>query len=281
MTDPMKRLTLEELTAEAATPLPAKEVMSLLDLNVDIDLALDLAAPIDLAIAANANVAAPIDAAVSANILSFSSLSQAVVDQQTSILQTLSGEAIADAPQTAFIDQSNDVIDAGSTAAASPDATTDAVSGTTAPVEGTTDAVSGTTASLGDATEAVSADTDPVEGVVDTVSGTTAGATETVTDATNSVLTAADTVTTGNIFQDGLLNVNVVVHLDADFAAPIAGAVAANANVAAPIDAAVSANILSFNSQSFAVATQTAIIQQELNDVVAHATAAQDAEIHQ
>jgi hypothetical protein len=38
----------------------------------------DVAAPIDLAIAANANVAAPIDAAVSANILSFGSESAAL-----------------------------------------------------------------------------------------------------------------------------------------------------------------------------------------------------------
>ena len=42
----------------------------ILDLNADLDLALDAAAPIDLAVAANANVAAPIDAAVGANILS-------------------------------------------------------------------------------------------------------------------------------------------------------------------------------------------------------------------
>ncbi|MGH9084553.1 MAG: peptidoglycan-binding protein, partial [Acidimicrobiales bacterium] len=67
--EPM-RLSREDLEAEAGTALPAKEVLSLLDLNVDLDLGLDLAAPIDLAVAANANVVAPIDAAVSANILS-------------------------------------------------------------------------------------------------------------------------------------------------------------------------------------------------------------------
>jgi len=65
--EPLSRLELE---AEAATALPAKEVMSLLDLNVDIDLALDLVAPIDLAVAGNLNVAAPINAAVAANVLS-------------------------------------------------------------------------------------------------------------------------------------------------------------------------------------------------------------------
>ena len=67
----LRRLTAEDLEAEQVLALPAKEVISLLDLNVDLDLALDLAAPIDLAVAANLNVAAPIDAAVSANVLSF------------------------------------------------------------------------------------------------------------------------------------------------------------------------------------------------------------------
>jgi hypothetical protein len=59
---------VEELHAEGGAVLPSKEVLSvpLLDLNADINLALDLAAPIDLAIAGNANVALPINAAVSA-----------------------------------------------------------------------------------------------------------------------------------------------------------------------------------------------------------------------
>lgn len=69
----LTRLTTEEIAAEGGIALPDKEVISLLDLNVDLDLALDLAAPIDLAVAANANVAAPIDAAVSANVLSIGS----------------------------------------------------------------------------------------------------------------------------------------------------------------------------------------------------------------
>src|SRR3954462_5832238 len=71
------RLTPEELAAESGTALPAKEVMSLLDLNANIDLALDTAAPIDLAIGANANIAAPINAAVDANVLSVGSQSAA------------------------------------------------------------------------------------------------------------------------------------------------------------------------------------------------------------
>jgi hypothetical protein len=234
MTQPLSRLSMDDLELERATPLPDKEVMSLLDLNIDIDLALDLAAPIDLAVAANANIAAAVDASVSANVLSFDSVSQAIAQQQTMLDQFLAGEAIADAPQIASIDQANDVIDDGAAAA------TDAAASTLAePVTHTS-----------------------------------------TTDVANSVLSDADTVTTGSIFDDGLLNVNVAVDLDADIAAPIAGAVAANANVAAPIDAAVSANILSFNSASTALADQTAVINQHLEGV-AHATAAQDADIIQ
>jgi hypothetical protein len=229
----LRRISPEELEAEVCLALPAKEVISLLDLNIDIDLALDLAAPIDLAVAANLNIAAPIDAAVSANVLSFDSGAQAMAKQQVAIDQFLSGQAIADAPQNATIDQSNDIIDDG-TAAPAP----------------------------------VPADS------------------ATATDGTNVTLPETDTVNAGsvdtaNLFRDGLLNVNVEIDLDADIAAPIAGAVAANANVVAPIDAAVAANVLSFNSDAVAVADQTAIINQRLEDVTAHATAAQDAEITQ
>ena len=42
---------------------------------------------------------------------------------------------------------------------------------------------------------------------------------------------------------------------------------AANANIAAPIDAAVSANIASPDAESVAVASQTSIINQELDGV--------------
>ena len=108
-------LSMEELSAEAATALPTKEVISLLDLNVDLDLGLDLAAPIDLAVAANANIAAPIDAAVGTNILSTGSTAAALSDQGVLIDQGISGHAIATAPQDSAIDQSNDVIDGGTT----------------------------------------------------------------------------------------------------------------------------------------------------------------------
>src|SRR5215204_5540028 len=93
------RLSSEELALEGGELLPDKEVLSILDLFVNIDLALDLAAPIDLAVAANANVAAPIDAAASANVLSFGSVSTALADQGAIISQHISGEANAIAPQ--------------------------------------------------------------------------------------------------------------------------------------------------------------------------------------
>jgi hypothetical protein len=61
----------------------------------------------------------------------------------------------------------------------------------------------------------------------------------------------------------------VQVGIDADLAAPIAGAVAANANVAAPVSAAVSANIGTIDSDSIALASQNAVISQHLEDVIA------------
>ena len=211
--EPMTRMSREELADEAGTALPPKEVLSLLDLNVDADIALDLAAPIDLAVAANANVAAPIDAAVSANILSALSNATSLADQDASINQTISGEANAEAPQTSVIDQGNDTVE-------EPVAPNDV---TVPPLP-----------------------TDPA----DALSG-------------------------------GLLDLNVDLSLDADVAAPIAGAIAANANVAAPIDAAVAANIGAIGSEAVAVADQDVVINQELNDVEANATADQDSTITQ
>src|SRR5919112_2860166 len=125
-----ERLSAEELAEESATPLPNKEVLSLLDLNADVDLGLDLAAPVDLAVAANLNIAAPIDAAASANLLSVGSEAGALADQQVLIDQHLSGDAIANAPQTASVDQGAAPAPDGTTTA--PDSTStigDALSG--------------------------------------------------------------------------------------------------------------------------------------------------------
>jgi hypothetical protein len=130
--DALRPLSPEELAAETGAALPDKEVISLLDLNADIDLALDAAAPIDLAVAANANVAAPIDAAVGANVLSVGSTAQALADQGVLIDQGITGEAVANAPQDSTIDQS----------AAAPEPAP-----APAPVDGTT---GGTTEAVGD-----------------------------------------------------------------------------------------------------------------------------------
>jgi hypothetical protein len=101
----MQPLSADELAAESGTALPAKEVMSLLDLNANLDLALDTAAPIDLAVGANANIAAPINAAVDANVLSVGSDSQAGGFQTGTIHQGLVGDSNATANQTSQIDQ--------------------------------------------------------------------------------------------------------------------------------------------------------------------------------
>ncbi len=114
MSDTEKRpLSADELAAEGATALPDKEVVSLLDLNADLDLAIDAAAPIDLAVAANANIAAPIDAAVGANILSHDSTAQSLADQNVLVNQDVTADATANAGQDSTIDQANDVIDDG------------------------------------------------------------------------------------------------------------------------------------------------------------------------
>jgi hypothetical protein len=246
MSDPQQQAGLsgDELEAQAATAVPDKEVVSILDLNADIDLAIDAAAPIDLAVAANANVAAPIDAAVGANVLSTGSTAQALSDQGALITQGIDADATAHATQDSAIDQGNDVVDAGTASTG------------TAPA-GTDTGTDGTTSPTADGT----AGTDGAAGAV----GSTVGST---TDAASGAL-------------DGdLLNVDVNVDADADVAAPINGAVAANANVAAPIDAAVAANIGSDSSEAVAVSQQDAIINQSIEGS-AEATSDQQSGIEQ
>ena len=111
----MGELSKEELEAQGGSDLPDKEAMSLLDplsdpslLNINLDLSLDadVAAPIDAAVAANANVAAPIDAAVAANVGSVGSVAAATAEQDSIIVQNLEGTAEATANQDATVDQS-------------------------------------------------------------------------------------------------------------------------------------------------------------------------------
>src|SRR5688500_2248371 len=127
MQDQPEGLSDAEIAAEGANPLPDKEVISLLDLNADVDLALDAAAPIDLAVAANANVAAPIDAAVGANVLSFASEAQALADQGVLIDQGITGEPNAEALQDSTIDQGDDTVGEPAPAPAPTDAVTETV----------------------------------------------------------------------------------------------------------------------------------------------------------
>jgi len=107
-----KGLTREEMEAEDATALPDREAMStlpvmppILDLDVDVDAALDIAAPINASVAANANAALPVDAAASANVLSDGAQAGAAATQTSAIGQTLDGEAIATSDQTSDINQ--------------------------------------------------------------------------------------------------------------------------------------------------------------------------------
>jgi hypothetical protein len=146
---PDKGLSQEELEAERAERLPDREAMStldptagldpattlptdlpdvglqtgsLLDLDVNVDLDADAAAPISAAVAANANVAAPIDAAVSANIASPDATSAAVANQDSTIVQQLEGTAVADVDQNSDIGQGEVAEGSGSDASAEADA---------------------------------------------------------------------------------------------------------------------------------------------------------------
>jgi hypothetical protein len=250
----MTPLSDDELMAQAGTALPDKEVASVLDLNADLDLGINAAAPIDLAVAANANVAAPIDAAASANILSFGSESQALADQGVIIDQGITADATADSVQDSTIGQGPESVDGGT-----PDG-----------------AGSGTLDGGGPATTGPNT----VDGVVDggeVLDGAVPGGT--VPDGTVPDVGALP-VDPSSALDGDLLNVNVDLAADADIAAPINGAVAANANVAAPIDAAVAANIGSIDSDATAVSQQDAIITQNI-DGSAAASADQQSDLQQ
>jgi len=134
MDNEMRPLTDEELMSEQATALPDKEVASVLDLNADLDLGLHTAAPIDLAVAANANVAAPIDASASANILSFGSDAQALSHQDAAIDQGIVADANANSAQDSVIGQGDGSTGTGTTG----------TTGTTDPTAGTAPAPTGT-----------------------------------------------------------------------------------------------------------------------------------------
>jgi hypothetical protein len=251
--DDLERVSMDEIEAEDATALPNKEVMSVLDVNANVDLGLDLAAPVDLAVAANLNVAAPIEASAAANVLSPDAQAVSVAQQHGTIDQGISGSADATAPQHADISQNSNP-EAGGTPVQPAAGGTPADTGAAVPAEGATGGV--------------------VDGAVDAVPGTVDPATGAVVDPATG---AVDSLLQGG----SLLDANVNIHANADLTAPINGAVAANANVAAPIDAAVAANIGSDHGVAQALADQQVDIHQSLDDVSADATAEQDSTIDQ
>lgn len=243
-------ISMDEIDGEMVTSLPNKEVMSLLDVNANVDLGLDLAAPVDLAVAANLNVAAPIEAAASANVLSPDAQALAVAQQSGTIDQGISGEANATAQQDATVTQG------AAPVAGSDEVTPQAASTTdTAPLDGAT-------LPVGEAPGAL----DGAGGAVDGVDGTVDG----VTGGVDSFLSGGS-----------LLSADINIDADANLAAPISGAVAANANVAAPINAAVAANIGSEGAIAQASAAQDVNITQHMDDVSADATTDQNADVSQ
>ena len=254
-------LSDDELNAQAGSALPDKEVASVLDLNADLDLGISAAAPIDLAVAANANVAAPIDAAAAANILSLGSESQALADQGVIINQGITADATAESIQDSTITQGSETADS-TTDGGTADSGAPAATGTEAATAETADAALLPDGTLPDGTLA---------------DGTLPDGT--LPDGTVPEVGALP-VDPAAALDGDLLNVNVDLAADADIAAPINGAVAANANVAAPIDAAVAANIASIDSNATALAQQDAIITQNI-DGSATATADQQSDLEQ
>jgi hypothetical protein len=106
-----EEMTQAELQQEQASEMPDRENMSLLDLDANLDLALDLAAPIDAAVAANANVAVPLNASVAANVIGIGSTAYSAAGQDSIVMQDMDAEANATATQTATIDQGDDMSD--------------------------------------------------------------------------------------------------------------------------------------------------------------------------
>ena len=82
-------LSQDELAAEGGTALPDKELISLLDFNLYLDLSVGAAVPFDLAVTANANAAGPIAAA--AAIDSPDSTAHALADPSVHVDQAIVG----------------------------------------------------------------------------------------------------------------------------------------------------------------------------------------------
>jgi hypothetical protein len=299
--DDRDRVSMDEVEGEEAVSLPNKEVLSLLDVNANVDLGLDLAAPVDLAAAANLNVAAPIEAAATANVLSPGAEAVGMAEQHGTVEQGIEGSATATAPQHAEVAQNAGQTSSGSadTAGTTPGAaesgtpnepvSTDPLHDGTPNQPATPAGTSGATGTPADAasgaTDAAAGATGAAGGAVDGVAGSAGSAADGLAGSAGNAADGAASTTTGGV--DSLLNggslldADVNIHADADLAAPVDGAVAANGNVAAPIDAAVGANVGSPDSVSEALAPQEVDISQNLDHVSADATADQDADVSQ
>jgi hypothetical protein len=265
------KVSMDEVEAEGAVSLPNKEVLSLLDVNANVDLGLDLAAPVDLAAAANLNVAAPIEASASANVLSPGAEAVGLAEQQGKIEQGITGSATADAPQHADVAQTSSPGDAvGASAdggaatpidggAATPvdggaapvhgGAAAPAHDGTAAPADGGATApadggqatpADGAQAAPADGAQAAPADgaqAAPADGAQagpahDGAAVPSDGTTSPAAGTSNEVGNAATGATTGNA--DSLLNDGNLLDANVN--------INADANVAAPVDGAVAAN---------------------------------------
>src|SRR3954470_10744386 len=161
---------MDEVEAEQAVSLPNKEVMSLLDVNANVDLGLNLAAPVDLAAAANLNVAAPIEASAAANLLSPDAQAVALAQQHGSIDQGMTGTtADATAQQHSEIAQNSN-----------PELTQPAAGGTTAdagPAAGgdVAQGAAGATGAAVGAADGAAAPVDGATGPVPAAAGDTTG----------------------------------------------------------------------------------------------------------
>ena len=103
--DDKHQVSMDEIEAETRSTFRTRRCCPLLDVNANVDLGLDLAAPVDLAAAANLNVAAPIEAAATANVLSPDGEAVGLAEQTGHIDQGISGGATANAPQHAGVSQ--------------------------------------------------------------------------------------------------------------------------------------------------------------------------------
>lgn len=201
------RVSNDEIEAEGAVALPNKEVLSLLDVNANVDLGLDLAAPVDLAAAANLNVAAPIEAAASANLLSPDAVAVGEAQQTGTVDQGISGTADATAPQHADISQNSNPTGDGTTTTGDTGTTTGDTSGTSTTTGGVDSVLNG--GSLLDANINVHANADltaPIDGAV---------------AANANVAAPVDASVAANIGSEGaqaesvaVQDVNVTQHLD-------------------------------------------------------------------